>query len=69
MSVADRYAQALCEILEARDPRYSYSISHLGSEPRGNTVTLTPMADSARLRSSSVRPSQESAIATGGIVP
>ncbi len=63
--LADRYADALCEILSARNRNYDWSIVQRGSEPRGATVIEIPKPESARRRSSPESPSQESAMAIG----
>ena len=39
--VSDKYADALVEILNARDDRYAWTVKRT-SEPRGKTVTETP---------------------------
>ncbi len=63
--LADRYADALCEILSARNSSYDWAIVQRGSVPRGATVIEMPKSDSARRRSSPESPSQESAMAIG----
>lgn len=63
---AERYTRVLCTILEARDPRYSWSvIDTRGTTPRGPMTTRTPTPASASRRSSTVSESQDSAMSTG----